>query len=63
MYSFFNVIIASSFLNIIKDKDAFSSCPAKIATLFITFLVSTFSPAKAVDRFFIVLSAFAKSLA
>jgi hypothetical protein len=62
VHSFFGVIIASSFLTITRDSDAFSSCPARIEALSIAFLVSTLSPIRAVDRFSAVLSAFAKSL-
>jgi hypothetical protein len=62
VYSFFNVIIASFFLGIIRDKDTFFSYPARIKAFFIIFPASTLSPASAVDRFFAVLSASAKSL-
>jgi len=48
--------------NSIKDKDIFSSYPARIKALSVTFLVSTFNPVRAVDRFSAVLSAFTKSL-
>jgi hypothetical protein len=50
-------------LNTIRDKDTFSNYSAKIETLFIISLILTFSPAKAADRFFVILSASAKSLA
>jgi hypothetical protein len=63
MYSFFNAFIASSFLSIIRNKDASFNCPAKIETLFIIFPASTLNPARAVDRFFTIFSASAKSLA
>jgi hypothetical protein len=62
IYLFFNVITASSSLIIIRDKDIFSNCPAKIETLSVIFPVLTFSPARAVDRFSAILSASAKSL-
>ena len=62
MYSFLSIISVSFFFNIIRDKDVFSSCPAKIETLSVTFLVLTLSPARAVDRFSAILSTFAKSL-
>jgi len=56
-------IIASFFLVIIKNRNVFFSCPAKIEVLFIVFPVFMLNLAKAVDRFFAVLSASAKSLA
>jgi hypothetical protein len=62
IYSFFSVITASFFLIIIKDKDTFSNCPARIETLSITFSALTLSPARAVDKFSTVFSASAKSL-
>jgi hypothetical protein len=62
IYLFFNVITASFSLIIIKNKDIFFSCPAKIETLFVIFLVLTFSPAKAVDRFSAIFSTSVKSL-
>jgi hypothetical protein len=62
MYLFFNAIIASSFLIITRNSDVFSSYPARIETLSIAFLALTLNPARTVDRFFTVLSAFAKSL-
>jgi hypothetical protein len=63
MYSFLGVIIAFSFLDIIKNKDTFFSCPARIETFSITFSALTLSPARAVDKFSAILSASAKSLA
>ena len=62
MHSIFNAITASFSLAIIKNKDAFSNCPAKIETLFVAFPASTLSPVRAVDRFSAVLSISAKSL-
>jgi len=62
VYLFLNIIIAFFSLGIIRDKNAFFSCPARIEAFFIVFLVLTFSPARAVDRFFIVFSASARSL-
>lgn len=61
VYPIFNVIVTSFSLIIIKDRDTFFSCPAKIETLFIVFLTFKFIPAKAVDRFSAVCSVFAKS--
>jgi hypothetical protein len=61
VHSLLGTIIASSFLVIIRDSDAFSSYPARIETLFIAFLALTLSPVKAVDRFSAVLSASARS--
>jgi hypothetical protein len=63
IYSFFSVITASSSLVIIRDKDVFSSCPARIEAFSVTSPVSTLNPARAVDSFFVILSASAKSLA
>jgi hypothetical protein len=62
MHSLFGAIITSFSLIIIKDNDTFSSCPAKIETLFIAFSALMLSPAKTVDRFSAVLSTFARSL-
>jgi hypothetical protein len=61
VYPIFGAITASFFLAIIRDKDTFSSYPARIEALFIVFLVFIFISAKAVDRFSAVFSAFAKS--
>jgi hypothetical protein len=57
----FNIITAFSSLAIIRDKDAFFSCPAKIETLSVVFPVFMLIPVRAVDRFFAVFSAFARS--
>jgi hypothetical protein len=62
IYSFLNIITASFFLIIIKDKDTFSNCSARIEALFVIFPALTFSPVRAVDRFSAILSASAKSL-
>jgi hypothetical protein len=62
VHSFFNAIAASSSLIIIRDNDVSSSCPARIEALSVAFPVLTFSPARAIDRFFAVFSASAKSL-
>jgi hypothetical protein len=62
VYSFFGVIIVSFSLAITRDSDISFSCPARIEALSVVFSVSTLSPAKAVDRFFAVLSASVKSL-
>jgi hypothetical protein len=62
VYSFFGAFIASFFLGIIRDKDAFFNYSARIEALSVTFLVSTFSSARTVDRFSAVFSAFIKSL-
>jgi hypothetical protein len=61
VYSLFGAIITSFSLAIIRDSDVFFSCPAKIEALSIVFPVSTFSSAKAVDRFSAVFSASARS--
>jgi hypothetical protein len=62
MHSFFSIIITFFSLAIIRDRNIFSSCPAKIEALFIAFSASTLNPARTVDRFFAVFSASAKSL-
>jgi hypothetical protein len=62
VYSVFKVITVSSFLAITRDKNAFSSYPVRIETLFIVFSAFILSLAKAVNRFFTVLSASARSL-
>jgi hypothetical protein len=56
-----SIIIASSSLIIIKDRNASFSYPAKIEALSIVFSASMFIPARAVDRFSAVLSASARS--
>jgi hypothetical protein len=62
VHSFFGVTVIPFFLIIIRDSDISFNCPARIEALFIAFSVSIFSPAKAVDRFSVILSAFVKSL-
>jgi hypothetical protein len=62
VHSFLSTIITSFSLAIIRDSDAFFNYSAKIEAFFIVFLASTLNPAKTVDRFFAVFSAFAKSL-
>ena len=61
VYSFFGAIIVFFSLAIIRDNDVFFNCPARIEAFSVAFLISTLSPAKAVDRFSAALSAFAKS--
>jgi hypothetical protein len=63
VYSFFGAIIAFFFLNIIRDKDVSSNYPARIEAFSVISLALTLNPVKAVDRFFVILSASAKSLA
>jgi hypothetical protein len=63
VYLIFNIIAASSSLIIIKDRNIFFNCPAKIETLSIVSPVFILNSTKAVDRFFVVLSIFVKSLA
>jgi hypothetical protein len=62
VYLILSAIAASSSLAIIRDRNAFFNYPARIETLFIAFSAFMLTPARAVDRFFAVLSAFAKSL-
>jgi hypothetical protein len=61
VHSFLNIIIASSFLIITRNSDAFFSYSVKIEILSVAFSASIFSPARAIDRFSAVLSIFAKS--
>jgi hypothetical protein len=61
VYLIFSIIVASSFLVIIRDKNTFFNYLARIEALSIVLLVSTLSLVKVVDRFFAVLSASAKS--
>jgi hypothetical protein len=62
MYLLFSALVAFSSFKSIKDKDASFSYPTKIKARSITFPASTFSPAKAADRFSAVFSASSKSL-
>jgi hypothetical protein len=62
VYSLLGTIIAFFSLTIIRDKDAFSNCSAKIKALSIAFSALILNPARAVDRYFAVLSVSAKSL-
>jgi hypothetical protein len=62
VYLTFNTIIASFSLIITRDRDVFFSCPIKIKAFFVVFSAFIFIPVRAVDRFFTVFSAFAKSL-
>ena len=61
MHLFLSAIIASSFFIITRNRDASSSCPARIKTFFIVSPAFMLSPAKAVDRFSAVLSTPARS--
>jgi hypothetical protein len=62
VYLIFNVIAASFSLAIIRNKDIFFSCLARIEALFIVFLISMLTLAKTVDKFSAVFSVSAKSL-
>jgi len=62
VYSFFGAIVTSFSLTITRDKDASFNCPAKIEILSIAFPASMLSSARAIARFFTVLSTSAKSL-
>jgi NADH:ubiquinone oxidoreductase subunit 6 (subunit J) len=62
VYLIFNAITASFSLAIIRDRDTFFSCPAKIETFSIVSSVFILTSARAIDRFFAVLSASAKFL-
>jgi hypothetical protein len=62
VYLTFGVIAISSSLIITRDKDAFFSYPARIEALSVAFPAFRLIPARAIDRFFAVLSASAKSL-
>jgi hypothetical protein len=62
MHFFFKAIVTFFSPAIIRDKDISFSCLASIEALFIVFSALMLSLAKAVDRFFAVLSISAKSL-
>jgi hypothetical protein len=55
------ISVASFSLAIIRNKDAFFSCPAKIKAFFVAFPASRLIPARAVDRFSAVCLASARS--
>jgi hypothetical protein len=61
VYLILSAIAASFSLIIIRDRDISFNCPAKIETFSIAFSVFMLTPAKAVDRFFAVLSASVRS--
>jgi hypothetical protein len=61
IYLIFDIIAASFFLAIIKDRDAFSSCPARIKAFSIVFPAFRLIPAKAVNRFSAVYFVSARS--
>jgi hypothetical protein len=61
IYLIFGTIAASSSLTIIKDKDISFSYPAKIEAFSVVSPISILILAKAIDRFFAVFSASAKS--
>ena len=62
IYLIFNVIAASSFLIIIKDRNAFFSYLARIETFSVVFSIFMLNLIRAVDKFFAVFSVSAKSL-
>jgi hypothetical protein len=62
VHSFFSAIIAFSSPAIIRDKDASFNYLTNIKVFSVAFLAFMLISAKAIDRFFAVLSAFAKSL-
>jgi hypothetical protein len=61
IYPIFNVIITSSSLAIIKDRDIFFNYPAKIEILSVTFPAFILNLAKAIDRFSAVCLTFIRS--
>jgi hypothetical protein len=61
VYLIFSIIAVSSSLAITRNRDTFFSYSAKIEAFFVAFLVFMLIPARAVDRFSAVLSAFIKS--
>jgi hypothetical protein len=61
VYLTFNIIVASSFLTIIRNRDTFSSCPVSIKALSVVFPTFRLILVKIVDRFSAVLSVSAKS--
>jgi hypothetical protein len=62
IHSFLGTIIASSSLAITRDRDVFSSCFTNIEALSVASPAFMLISARAVDRFFAVLSASTKSL-
>jgi hypothetical protein len=62
VYLFFNVIVTSFSLIIIRDKNAFFNYSARIEALSVVFPAFMLNLARAVDKFFTILSASAKSL-
>jgi hypothetical protein len=61
VYLIFDIITAFSSLAITKDRDVSSSYLAKIEIFSVAFSAFMLIPARAVDRFFAVFSAFARS--
>jgi hypothetical protein len=62
VYLILSTIVTFFSLVITRDRDIFSNCLAKIEALFIAFSAFMFISARAVDRFFTILSASVKSL-
>jgi hypothetical protein len=62
VYSLFSAIIAFFFPAIAKDKDIFFSYLVSIEALSVVSPALMFNPARIVNRFSAVFSAFAKSL-
>jgi hypothetical protein len=61
VYPIFSAFAISSFLIIIKNRNISFNCPAKIEIFSVAFSAFMLIPARAVDRFFAVFSAFARS--
>jgi hypothetical protein len=61
VYLIFGAFTAFFFLVIIRDRNVFSSCLARIETFFVVFPASIFIPARAVDRFSAVFLASVRS--
>jgi hypothetical protein len=62
IYPILNAIAASCSLIIIKNRDISFNCSANIEALSITFPAFMLNPARAIDRFSAVYSAFTRSL-
>jgi hypothetical protein len=61
VYLIFSALTIFSSLVIIRNRDIFFNCPARIETFSIAFSASRLAPVKAVDRFSAVYSVSARS--
>ena len=62
VYLIFSIIVASFSLAIIRDRDTFFNYLVRIEIFSVVSLIFMLIPARAVNRFFAVFLAFAKSL-